>query len=69
MLIFNNPPKSKISKFAIFFNIPLAFLFSNDTGKIIQKFLKIYWTNYYDLMEPFFDWMKSCLDMEEKGQK
>ena len=37
--------------------------------KNIQKFSHIYLSNDYDPMEPLFDWMKSCIDLKEKGQK
>ena len=36
--------------------------------KIIKNFLNFYWTNDYD-KDSFFDWLKSWLDLEEKGQK
>ena len=35
---------------------------------MIKNFLNLYWTNDYD-KESFFDWLKSWLDLEEKGQK
>lgn len=42
---------------------------SSEPPFVVMDYLVVYWTNYHDIMDPFFDWMKSWLDLEEKGQK